>query len=136
MTFFVGVLLEKETSSFNKTLLEQEREIINSLLLPAVIIDISGTIQAWNSAAEQLLGYEMIDVIGKNITLIMIGEDREKHDSYLKHYASTGKSKILGRGRKVIALSKKGEAIALNMFTSEKSEMGKKFFTGIFQPVN
>lgn len=135
MTFFVGVFLERENNLPPKSLLEQERELVNSLLLPAVIIDITGTIQAWNAAAEKLLGYEMIDIVGRNINLIMTGEDKEKHDSYLKRYASTGKTKVIGRSRKVITLSKKGEVLPINLFVSEKSEMDKKFFTGILQPV-
>ena len=106
--YFIGVLQLAETKKAAKSMLEMEREVLNNLLLPAIIIDINGIIQAFNGPALKTFGYELKDVIGRNITMIQTGSDKENHDSYLKAYTQTGKSKIIGMGRKVIASRKDG----------------------------
>ncbi len=58
---FVGLM--KETSSDfqeHRTLLQDTRGVVNSLSVPAVVINPQGRIEAFNAMAEQLLGYTMV----------------------------------------------------------------------------
>jgi len=133
--YFIGVIQISETKKAIKTMLEMEREVLNNLLLPAVIIDINGIIQAFNGPALKTFGYELKDVIGRNVTIIQTGADKENHDQYLKTYAQTGKSTIIGMGRKVIAQRKDGSIIACKLWVSEKHDENKKqFFSGVLEP--
>ncbi len=101
------------------------------------MIDSTGIIQAFNAPACKLLGYELGEVIGKNVVLIIPpGEDKVNHDKYLKRYMESKKSKIIGLGRKVKVVKKGGDMLACKLWVSEKSnENQTPFFTGILEPV-
>ena len=66
------------------------------MLIPAIVIDSRGIIQVFNQAASNSFGYSISEVIGKNVSVLMFDEQREKHDSYLKNYMDTGITKIIG----------------------------------------
>lgn len=134
MTFYIGTF-QDPVHTKTLTLLEQERQVINSLLIPAIIINSKGSIQGWNQGAEMTFGYSAAEVIGQNIKLLMGGKDKENHDSYLEQYQQTGQSKIIGRGRKVFAIQRDGTKIPCNLWVSEKTEDGVKVFTGVVQPI-
>lgn len=103
------------------------------MLIPAIIIDSRGTIQAFNGAAQTAFGYTMAEMIGKNVNVLMFDEQREKHDSYLKNYMDTGESKIIGVGRKVVVRKKDGAASPCKLFVTKKSDGSATFFTGVLQ---
>jgi PAS domain S-box-containing protein len=56
--------------------LQQEREVLDNLVVPAMVIDEKGTIHGYNSAASTMLGYSLIEVVGKNIKMLMTTSDR------------------------------------------------------------
>lgn len=133
MTFFIGTFQEPLNPK-TITLLEQEREIVSNLIVPSIIINEQGLIQAWNSAAEQSFGFSATEVMGQNVKMLMTGSDKENHDNYLQRYLETGENHIIGRGRKVVAFHKDGTIVSCSLWVSEKSEEGKKIFTGVLQP--
>jgi len=132
--FFTGVLepLSNRTQKQTKSMLEQERDVLNSLLLPACVIDSNGIIQAWNPPAAKAFGWELREVVGKNVSMIMTESDKMNHDGYLKRYMTTRKSNVIGLGRKVVGVTKTGDLIGIKLFVTEKKdENGKVFFSGI-----
>ena len=82
-------------------LLEQERRVLNEMLVPSIVIDHQGVIQVFNPAATKAFGYQLSEVIGKNISMLMADDVRVAHDGYLSRYQETGESKIIG---KIIAI--------------------------------
>ncbi|MBB37183.1 MAG: PAS domain-containing sensor histidine kinase, partial [Hirschia sp.] len=48
-----------------------------------IVIDETGEIVAFSSAAETLFGYSAAEVTGKNVSLLMTGKDKPHHDRYL-----------------------------------------------------
>lgn len=132
--FFTGVLepVENRSVKQTKSMLEQEREVLNGLLLPACVIDSNGIIQAWNGPAAKAFGWELREVVGKNISMIMTDSDKMNHDGYLKRYMTTRKSNVIGLGRKVVGVTKTGELLGVKLFVTEKKdENGRIFFSGI-----
>ena len=138
-----------ETNVAPKSMLEQEREVLNSLPLPAVIIDSKGTIQAFNHSASKEFGYALTEVLGKNINLLMTGTERgkqtnllneiliansENHNSYLEQYLKTGKAKIIGIGREVTAKAKDGSLMRCKLWITEKIDGERRFFSGVLDP--
>eukprot|EP01091_Cochliopodium_minus_P009971 TRINITY_DN2579_c0_g1_i1.p1 TRINITY_DN2579_c0_g1~~TRINITY_DN2579_c0_g1_i1.p1 ORF type:complete len:569 (-),score=160.27 TRINITY_DN2579_c0_g1_i1:63-1769(-) len=133
--FFVGVMSRQEKSVKKKTVLEEAREVINNLLVPAIIIDQEGIIQALNEDTTDLLGYELSDVVGENISCMMNDNDAKKHDGYLQKYLKTGETSVIDKKRKVIAKTKEGKLKSVILSVTEKQDSnGEKIFMGILLP--
>jgi PAS domain S-box-containing protein len=133
--YFIGILKEAKTQIQEKSMLQQEREVLDTLIVPAIIIDPVGSIHGFNKTAQDFLGYALVDVIGKNVSMFMPAPHREAHDGYLKAYTETGKAKVIGIGRRVVAQNKDGTLIPVFLTVTEKRDKDKKFFTGILQEV-
>jgi PAS domain S-box-containing protein len=116
------------------TLLQMTRQMISSMTVPGIIISESGVIQAFNREAEKLLGYTLIDVVGRNVSMLMNDDDAAKHDGYLARYMATRESAIIGagKGRTVIAKHKSGKLFNMHLsIVEQEDEAGKKLFTGM-----
>ena len=123
--------------------------MLDNLLVPAIVIDGNATIHAFNQPAAALLGYSLIEVVGKNVKMLMPVPDKNKHDTYIQNYLKTGKARVLGKGRDVVAQHKDGSMIPVHLSVrpanliffglillsqvTERREDEKVFFTGILQ---
>jgi len=134
-SFFFGTM-KKPVETQARSVLQIEREVLDRLMVPAVIIDQRGTIHGFNNAATQLLGYQLVDVVGRNVNMLMTGIDKQNHDQYLKRYLETGKTKIIGIGRKVVAQTKDGSLKPVMLSVTEKVDGENRFFTGLMQDPN
>ena len=133
--FFVGVMSRQEKVAKKKTVLEEARDVINNLLVPAIIIDQTGIIQALNDECTDMLGYELNDVVGENISMMMNDNDAKKHDGYLEKYLKTGETSVIDKKRKVIAKTKEGKLKSVILSVTEKSDVNdEKIFLGIVLP--
>jgi PAS domain S-box-containing protein len=134
--FFIGIMKEAKTQIQEKSLIQQEREVLYSLTVPAVIIDSTGLVHGFNKAAQDMLGFSLVEVIGKNVNILIPSPHREAHDQYIQNYLETGKSQIIGVGRNVVAQHKDGHLIPVFLSITEKRDKEKRFFTGIIQEVH
>jgi PAS domain S-box-containing protein len=91
--FFIGMLrvLDADASPL-RTMLQVERETIEALSAPAIIIDSQATIVGLNAKVEQMFGYKYVELINKNVNMLMPPDIASKHDSYVSNYLKTGKS--------------------------------------------
>lgn len=92
-------LLELERYSWADWNSKFLRDIINSLQVPAVIINSQGIVQAFNEPACKWFGYDSTEILGRNISILMTTTDRENHDNHLKKYDPAKKSIVVGSGR-------------------------------------
>lgn len=123
----------------SRSILAETRGVVNSLSVPAVVIDRNGVIQAFNAMAETLLGYSMVDVVGEKVQMIMNEQDAARHDSYLKAYISTGVAKVIGKTREVLAKTVDGRLVPVVLSLSKTVDPNNAddfLFTGILLPTN
>src|SRR5262249_49913158 len=73
--------------------------ILKSAVAAIVTIDSHGRIGTVNPAAERMFGYAAVELVGRNINLLMPEPYRNQHDTYLAKYLATGRRKIIGIGR-------------------------------------
>ena len=132
---FTGILEPILDDARAKTKLDAEREILDSLVVPAVMISQTGHIQVFNKAACKIWGYTAGEVLSKNVRMLMGSPDREKHDRYLKRYLRTGESKVIGTGREVLIIHKDGSFVPVQLSVTEKVDAGKRIWTAIVQPM-
>ncbi len=98
-----------------------------------IIIDDSGHIEAFNTAAEGMFGYTKAEVTGENIQLLMPKPDRDKHDNYIKRYLTTRKARIIGIGREVQARRKDGSQFPAHVAIGEVRWKNKTRFVGVMR---
>jgi PAS domain S-box-containing protein len=131
--YWIGVLKKVQAKVTEKSLIQQEREVLDTLSVPAIIIDEKGNIHGFNKSAVKFFGYELVDVLIRNVSMLMPSPYAENHNQYINSYLSTGKAKIIGTGRKVVAQLKDGSIRPVFLTVTEKQEKDKRFFTGILQ---
>ncbi len=108
---------------------------LNAIIQTAVdgIITISdrGIIESVNPATCKLFGFEVSEMIGQNIAMMMPMPHSHVHDNYIHNYLTTGHRKIIGIGREVLGKKKDGTTFPFWLAVSEINLGGKRLFTGI-----
>ncbi|MDX8481514.1 PAS domain S-box protein [Mesorhizobium sp. VK24D] len=120
--------------SFANAALQLREDHLRSILATVpdamIVIDESGLIQSFSTAAETLFGYKASEVIGQNVTLLMPSPYREEHDAYLQRYLTTGERRIIGIGRAVTGMRKDGSIFPMELAVGEMHPGTGRFFTG------
>ena len=109
--------------------------MIENVVDGIISINIKGTVESFNSAAEKIFGYASDEVIGQNIKMLMPQPYEREHDGYLYNYLSTGNKKIIGSGREVEGLRKDGTTFPLELAVSEVKLDNRRFFIGITRDI-
>jgi two-component system sensor kinase FixL len=106
------------------------RSILETIPDAMIVIDGSGIIQFFSSAAERQFGYTEHEAIGQNVNMLMPNPDRSRHDGYLARYRSTGERHIIGIGRIVTGQRKDGTTFPMHLSIGEMQSGGVPYFTG------
>lgn len=133
---FVGTLSEAKEERKPQTVLQMAREVLDTLTNPAIAITDKGIIQVFNKPAQKLWGYNLSEVVGQNIKMLMPAEFADHHDKYINNYLTTGKAKIIGSGRNVTALLKDGTIKNVHLAISERKDGTQRIFTGVITVLN
>jgi two-component system sensor kinase FixL len=106
------------------------RSILDTVPDAMVVIDEQGRIQSFSATAERLFGYEVAEVAGKNVSMLMPSPYREQHDQYLGRYLRTGEKRIIGSSRVVIGRRKDGSTFPMELYIGEVAGQQFRSFTG------
>jgi two-component system sensor kinase FixL len=106
------------------------RSILETVPDAMIVIDGSGIMQFFSSAAERQFGYRESEAIGKNVSMLMPNPDRSCHDGYLARYLSTGERHVIGVGRIVTGQRKDGTTFPMHLSIGEMQSDGVPYFTG------
>lgn len=98
-------------------------------------IDEHGNIQTMNAAAERLFGYTKVELLGKNVKMLMPAPFQDEHDTYLANYLRTGQKKIIGIGREVVGLRKDGTTFPMDLSVAESRIGERSYFIGIIRDI-
>jgi len=109
--------------------------ILNNALDPIITIDQGCHIESFNSAAEKAFGYDVSEVIGKNVKILMPEPFKSNHDTYVANYLRTGKACIIGMSREVIGARKDGGTFPIDLSISEMRIVGRRLFIGIVRDI-
>ena len=109
---------------------------LEALLDPVVTIDEKGLITFMNSASLSFFGYELNEVKGQNISMLMPSPHQENHDYYIQNYLRTKKSTVIGKSRNLICEISDGTIKPITLTVSEIfDEMtGVRQFLGVIRP--
>ena len=109
--------------------------ILNHAACGIITINEQGTIETFNSMAEQIFGYKTSEVLETNIKFLMPEPFQGEHDRYMKNYLETGISKIMGIRREAVGLRKDGTTFPLDLEISEMYLGETRKFTGIIRDI-
>lgn len=109
--------------------------LVNTVLESVITIDRYGVITSFNKSAENLFGYTRDEILGKKINILMPDPDKKQHDQYLSNYFKTGKAKIIGKGREVMALKKSGEIIPVALSVNRYQVGNEVSFVGTIRDI-
>lgn len=101
-----------------------------------VVIDGTGIIRDFNTAAEHLFGWRVEEAIGQNVSILMTAPDRERHDGYLENYYRTGERRIIGAGRELVGERRDGTTFPLELLVEEMWVADERFFTGFIRDLS
>jgi len=110
--------------------------VIHNAMDGIITINDSGSISGFNPAAEQIFGYDLHEVMGENLNLLMPEPFHSEHDAYLRNYLHTGEGKVLGVSRlEVLAVRKNGEQFPMELSASEMLFGGERYYIGIVRDI-
>jgi PAS domain S-box-containing protein len=133
----IGSILDVTGRKRTEESLQARKARLRSILETApeaiITINAAGIVESFSTAAEHLFGYAADEVIGKNVSLLMPSPDRDRHDSYLQRYLTTGEARIIGIGRVVQGRRKDGTIVPVELAVGEIELKGERIFTGFLR---
>ncbi|MBF0422605.1 MAG: PAS domain S-box protein [Magnetococcales bacterium] len=112
------------------------KAIIQTAVNGIITIDGKGIIRIFNPSAEALFGWRSVEVIGKNVSLLMEESVASRHDDYLENFLITGRTKIIGIGREVTAKRKDGSYFPAHLAVGYANlGHGKHMFVGFISDI-
>ncbi len=108
-------------------------QVIDAMFDAVITINDLGLIQSCNNATEQMFGYTIEELIGKNVSILTGEAIAKEHDQYIKNYVLTGKAKVIGKGREVVGKKKDHKSFPLHLTIAElpQIEGERKRFVGV-----
>ncbi|KAJ9454678.1 Sensor protein FixL [Diplonema papillatum] len=110
--------------TLNDKIKESNEWIVEYSGVSTVIIDHMGTITRFSRAAREAFGYELDEVMGKNVKMLMPDEYATHHDGYLATFRKTGEKHIIGQTRVAKALQKNGGTFDASVTVREVKRTG------------
>ena len=115
---------------------EQLQAILDTAVEGIVVIDERGIIQTFNRAAARMFGYELTEVLGRNVSMLMPRRIGAEHDRYLASYFHTGQPKPIEIAREVTGVRKDGSTFPMELAISEVQNVDQRTFTGIIRDMS
>jgi PAS domain S-box-containing protein len=109
--------------------------ILNTVADVIITIDERGTVWTANLAVKTMFGYDVAEIVGQNIRMLMSEPYRSQHDGYLERYRTTGEAHILGSGREVVGQRKDGSIFPMYLAVSEMRLEGERHFIGVVHDI-
>ena len=101
-----------------------------------VLINAEGTIFSFNHAARKIFGYQLNEVLGQNVRMLMPAPHRARHDGYLQHFLRTREPKVMGQSRRLEGVRKNGKVFPMQLGVSSAMTPEGEIFIGLIQDLS
>ena len=109
------------------------RSVLASVTDAILTIDESGRIEMANPATETIFGYQVQELMGANVRVLMPEPYHSDHADYIGNYLRTGHARVIGRVRAVTGLRKDGTTFPADLTVSEFHLDDARRFTGVIR---
>jgi two-component system sensor kinase FixL len=107
--------------------------VMDAAVDAVVLINQAGLIVAINRAGEQLFGWNAGELSGRNVNVLMPEPDAGAHDGFVARYLTTGESRIIGRGRELVARRRDGSLFPVHLSVGQIAAIGPAQFVGFIR---
>ncbi len=113
------------------------QSLFDSALDGIITMDRDGNVTGWNAQAEHIFGYSSEQVLGCQITeLIIPPAYRESHRQSLSRFMETGVSSIIGTRLEVTALRADGSEFPMELAVDALGEKDDYFFSAYIRDIS
>jgi len=139
------VVLEAKVRSMQRALFLQQRaseamrrmQSVSDAVMEAIItIDTDGNIISGNAACTDIFGWELDELLGQNVRVLMPEPERSSHDGYLSRYVGGGQPHVIGVQREVTALRRDGTHFPAELAISEIRFDSQRLFIGVMRDIS
>lgn len=127
--------VEEQTSQQQKND-QLQRNVLKSISNAVITVNAEGIIEDVNQATETIFGYQVREVMGKNINIFIPSPHNRIHDQYISQYLRTGKSEVVGRKRSATGRHKLGHDVNLELTITEINSRSQPFFCVIVEDMS
>jgi PAS domain S-box-containing protein len=114
----------------------RHRLVVETASDAVISIDESSAIQFANPATVRVFGFELGELIGKPLTMLMPEVLRKVHESGFKRYLATGQRHIDWQATELTGLRKNGEEFPVEVSFGELIEDGHRLFSGFIRDIS
>ena len=121
-----------------QSLLESEargRAILDNASDAIITIDHTGRIESCNRAAGVIFGYGTNELVSMNVSDLMQRGHADRHDGYIQSYLRSGRGRIIGVGRELVACRKDGSEFPIELTVNELRLEGRRLFVGMLRDI-
>ena len=111
-------------------------QILEQAIDAVVSIDAQNIVTFFNAAAEELWGYQRHEVIGQNVKMLVPGEIRANHDTFVNSNRETGVDKIVGKSREIQLFRRDGATVWANLSLSKVRIKNEIHYTAFVKDVS
>lgn len=109
---------------------ERHRRVIDAALDAIVTMDASGVLIDLNPAAEDMFGYTIAEIVGREMADLFVPEKyRSRHREGLDRVRTTGEGPILGKRLELTALRRDGTEFPIELTVTPVDPPGNSVFT-------
>ena len=135
----LGLRAQASQESIEKTLRESEargRAILDTAADAIITIDQNGRIESCNRAAGTIFGYGTNELVSMNVSSLMPDDHARRHDGYIGEYMNSGRGRIIGVGRELMAQRRDGSQFPIELTVNEIKLEGRRLFVGMLRDVS
>jgi PAS domain S-box-containing protein len=115
---------------------EREAAILYASLDAVITIDHQGRVLEFNPAAEKIFGYDRADVLGREMSELIIPPAlREKHRRGLARYLTTGEGPVLGKRLELKGMRSDGTEFPVELTITPITGSEQPVFTGFVRDI-
>jgi PAS domain S-box-containing protein len=114
----------------------RHRIVVETASDAVVSIDESGTIILANPATKRIFGYNLEELIGKPLAILMPGAKRNLHQAGFKRYLETGTRHLNWQGTQMTALRANGDEFPVEVSFGEMTVDRQRIFTGFIRDIS
>ena len=115
---------------------EERYRVFTEAASDAIItIDKDGKMVLVNRAAEKIFGYSRVEMIGRELTVLMREDQRDAHRASMERYLETGEQQISWESVELVGLRKDGKTVPLEVSLGKFIRNGEPYFTGILRDI-